>query len=59
MARDMLTAELIERYKLSKSTIHRVLEYNAPKRARPSRTSRLQLLINTRINEIIEYYTKS
>ena len=30
------TTELMERYKLGKTTIHRVLEYDAPERARPS-----------------------
>jgi hypothetical protein len=33
--REKSTAELMERYKLGKTTIHYVLEYNAPERARP------------------------
>jgi hypothetical protein len=49
------TAELMKRYKLGKTTIHRVLEYDAPERARPGRTGRPQQLMDTRVNEIIEY----
>ena len=47
------------RYKLGKSTICRVLNYDALERARPTRTGRPQKLTDHRINEIIEYYTES
>ena len=53
------TAELMERYKLGKTTIHRILAYNAPERARPSRTGRPQLLTDARVNEIIEYCSEN
>jgi transposase len=49
------TAELMERYKLGKTTIYHILAYNAPERARPCRTGRPQLLTDARVNEIIEY----
>ena len=49
------TMELIERYKLGKTIIHRVLEYDALERARPGRTGRPQLLTDAQVNEIIEY----
>jgi len=57
--REKSTTELIERYKLGKTIIHRVLAYDAPERARPSRTGRPQLLTDTRVNEIIEYYSEN
>jgi hypothetical protein len=43
------------RYKLSKSTIHRVLAYDVPERARPGRTGRPQQLTDAKVNEVIEY----
>jgi len=49
------TKELIARYKLTKSTIYYVLDYKHLKRARPSRTSRPQILTNAQVDEIIEY----
>jgi len=53
------TAELVERYKLGKTTIHCVLEYDAPERAHPSRSGRPQLLTDAGFNEIIEYCSKN
>lgn len=58
---EKLTAELMGRYKLSKSTIHHVLAYDVPERARPklSRTSRPQQLTDAKVNEVIEYCAKN
>jgi hypothetical protein len=53
------TAELMERYKLGKTTIHRVLAYDILEQARPSRTGRPQLLTDTRVNKIIEYCSEN
>jgi hypothetical protein len=47
------------RYELGESTIHRILNYDAPERAGPTRTGRPQKLTDRRINEIIEYYAES
>jgi hypothetical protein len=47
------------RYKLRESTIRRILNYDAPERARPTRTGRPEKLTDHRVNEIIEYCTKS
>jgi transposase len=49
------TEQLMERYKLGKSTIHRVLGYDTTKRARPTRTGRPPKLSDARMNEVIEY----
>jgi hypothetical protein len=42
-------------YKLTKSIIHHVLDYEHPERARPTRTGRPKILTNTRVDEVIEY----
>jgi hypothetical protein len=47
------------RYKLGNSIIRRILNYDAPERARPIRTGRPQLLTDRRVDEIIEYYAES
>jgi len=52
-------AALQIRYKLGESTIRRILNYDAPERARPSRTGRPQLLTDRRVDEIIEYCAES
>jgi hypothetical protein len=52
------TLELIQHYKLGRSTIHRILDYETTIRARPTRTGRPAKLIDVRINEIIEYCSK-
>ena len=51
----MTTEELMARYKLTKSTIYHVLDYDRPERARPIRTGRPQILTNTRVDEVIKY----
>ncbi len=49
------TKQLIERYKLGKITIYRVLGYNTTKRARLIKTRRPFKLSNAQINKVIEY----
>ena len=49
------TKELMARYKLTKSTIYHVLDYDRPERAWPIWTGRPQILTNTRVDEVIEY----
>ena len=53
------TAELMTRYKLSKSTIHHVLEYDKPERARAGRKGRPVKLTNAKVDEIIEFLSDS
>jgi transposase len=47
------------RYDLGESTIRRILEYDIPERARPTRTGRPQLLTDRRVDKIIEYCAES
>ena len=47
--------QLANRYELGQSTIRRVLNYDAPERARPTRTGRKALLTDARLDEVIEY----
>jgi transposase len=47
--------QLAKRYELGESTIRRVLNYEAPERARPTRTGRKQLLTDKRLNKVIKY----
>lgn len=51
--------KLMARYKLGYSTIRRVLNYEAPERARPTRTRRPRLLNNLQIRWIIAYCSES
>jgi hypothetical protein len=53
------TEELMARYKLTKSTIHHVLDYEHPERARPTRTGRPKILTDTRVDEVIEYLSET
>ena len=55
----VLIERLIVRYKLGKSTITKILNYDAPERTRITRTRRPSLLIDTQVNEIIEYLLES
>ena len=50
---------LMTQYKLGKSTIVKILEYDAPERTRISRTGRPSLLTDTQVDEIIEYLSES
>ena len=50
---------LMERYHLGKSTIIKILEYDAPERTRITRTGRPSLLTDIQVNEIIEYASES
>ena len=47
--------QLVNRYKLGQLSIRRVLNYEAPERARPERTGRKALLSDRRLDEVIEY----
>jgi hypothetical protein len=51
--------ELMARYKLAKSPIYYILDYEHPERARPGRTRRPRILSNAKINKIIEYLSDS
>jgi len=51
--------ELMARYQLGKSTINRILSYEHPERARPSRTGRPRQLTDARVDEIIEYLSET
>ena len=54
-----LIERLMAEYHLGKSTICKILSYDAPERARPTRTGRPQLLSDARVDEIIEYLSSS
>jgi transposase len=47
------------RYKLGNSTIRRILAYDAPERARPTRIGRPQKLTDTQVDGIIEYCSET
>jgi hypothetical protein len=49
------TPVLETRYKLGNTTIRRILNYDVPERARPTRTGRPQLLSDKRLDEVIEH----
>ena len=51
--------KLINVYKLGKSTIIKILSYDAPERARPTRTGRPKILSDAQVDEIIEYLSES
>jgi len=51
--------QLGSRYKLGNSSIRRVLGYDAPERARPTRKGRPQKLSDAQVDEIIEYCSNS
>jgi hypothetical protein len=55
----VLIERLMEQYKLGKSTITKILMYDAPERTRISRTGRPSLLTDTQVDEIIEYLSES
>jgi hypothetical protein len=50
---------LMTRYKLGRSTIAMVLNYEAPERTRISRTGRSSFLTDKQVDEIIEYLSES
>jgi len=50
---------LMTRYGLARSTVEKILRYDAPKRARITRTGRPTLLTDTQVDEIIEYASES
>jgi transposase len=53
------TAQITERYKLSKTTIYQILDYKHPERVRHTRTGRPKEPSDQRVNEIIEYLSES
>jgi hypothetical protein len=50
---------LMTRYKLGRSTIEKVLRYDAPERTRITRIGRPSSLTDMQVDEIIEYASKS
>ena len=50
-----LVEKLMAEYHLGKSTICKILSYDAPERVRLTRTGRPKLLSDARVDEIIEY----
>ena len=55
----ILVERLMTRYELPRSTIKKVLRYDAPERARITRTGRPSLLTDKQVDEIIEYASES
>jgi hypothetical protein len=55
----VLVELFIMQYKLGRSTIEKILRYDAPERSRISRFGRPSLLTNTQVDEIIEYLSES
>ena len=51
--------QLQERYKLGDTTINKILGYPAPERARPNRKGKPQLLLDRKLDWIIEYLSES
>ena len=50
---------LMTQYKLRRSTIKKILRYDAPEHSRISRSGRPLLLTNTQVDKIIEYLSES
>ena len=50
---------LMKQYGLGKSTVIKILEYDAPERNRITRTGRPSILTDTQVDEIIEYASES
>jgi transposase len=50
---------IMDQYKLSKSGVRKILDYEAPERARPTRTGRPRKLNDLQVHEIIEYCSQS
>ena len=55
----ILVEGLMAQYRLGKSTIIKILTYDAPERKRVTRTGRPSLLTDTQVDEIIEYCSES
>jgi hypothetical protein len=55
----ILVKLLITRYELPRLTIKKILQYDASKRTRITRTGRPSLLTNTQVDEIIEYVSET
>jgi hypothetical protein len=50
---------LMTRYELGRSTIEKILRYDAPERTRMTRTGRPSLLTDLQVDEIIEYTSET
>ena len=48
-----------ERYHLNESSVRRILSFDYPERRRPNRTGPAFLLLDTKVNEIINYLSES
>jgi len=55
----VLVYALMVRYKLSDTTIRKILGYPNPEHRRPNRTGPSLLLSNAKVDEIILYYAES
>jgi hypothetical protein len=55
----ILVKLLITRYELPRSTIKKILRYDALKRTRITRTGRPSLLTDTQVDEIIKYVSET
>jgi len=55
----VLVKLLMTQYKLRRSTIEKILRYDALERSRISRSGRPSLLTDTQVDEIIEYLSES
>jgi transposase len=55
----VLKLQLQERYHLSATTIDKILEYEVPKRKRPSRAGRPKKLSDAQVDIIIEYCSEN
>jgi transposase len=51
--------ELMARYRLGKSTINRILSYEHPEHAPPTRIGRPSQLTDSRVNTIIKYLSET
>ena len=54
-----LVKKLINVYKLGKSTIIKIFSYDAPERARLTRTGQPKILSDVQVDKIIEYLSES
>ena len=55
----MPTGDILDRYKLARSTVKQILNYDKPERARITRTGRPKKLSDHQADEIIEYCSES
>jgi transposase len=53
------TGDILNRYKLARSTVKQILNYNKPEHAHITYTGRPKKLSNRQVDEIIEYCSES